>query len=452
MASRFGGVEINESQQSGSRFGGVPVEEESPRSKSLAEQPWSPSGVIKTMGTQAGDFAKGAVAGAASTVFHGGELIRSGLRGLGIPMERVIDRPEVKSGMTEPDTTAGTLGKFTEQAAEFVGPSTAATTLTKGMGLGARMLVQAAASAPVAVLQTGEGQAALPAAALGAAGPALGATVGAIGRSRFPQKLYQSALKPTWAMEKKAGESLVKTGLEEGIPVSSAGLAQAENKIDAIRREISSGIQMHAAQGKTVDSSKVLDTLNDLEDFYRKTAAPQEGLDAIQHVKDEFNAFHGQQIPVDVAQQIKINTYSLLRKSYGEMKAAKVEAVKQVARGLKEQISQVFPEIASLNEQQSHMLDLTDALHRAVWRIENHQMMGIGSPLAASAGHALLGGPGAVAGFVGKLVLDDPTVKSKLAIALSKAGAGTAQIGPKMEALKAMIQKSIEEEPQETAQ
>lgn len=391
------------------------------------------------------DFLEGIGSGAMSTIYHGGDLIR---RGLG--MERIIDRPEVKRQMTPPDSMAGKGGKFAEQGAEYLAPMGAVSKVTHGAHLLVRMGAEGLTSAGMAGLQTGGDPESMKAGAMtGAAGPAVGAGLSAGGRaianSKIPEKLYQSALKPTWSMAKKDGLEMLKTGArEEQVPVGQKGLKMIEDRIEDLRKEIGIGVQVRAAQGKTVDTSKVLDTLADLKKFYGNTAAPAKPLKAIQDLEDEFRSFHGNTIPLDKAQQIKINTYQLIKDSYGEFSNAKVEGLKQVARGLKEQISSVFPEVANLNEQQSKLLGLDEAMTRAVWRIENHQLMGIGSPLAAAGGHAVLGGPGATVAFVGKILLDDPTLKSKLAIALARQGVKNPQaiVSLRMAALKAMMQKA----------
>ena len=60
-------------------------------------------------------------------------------------------------------------------------------------------------------------------------------------------------------------------------------------------------------------------------------------------------------------------------------------------------------------------------LERAVNRISNHQLIGIGTPVAGAAVKAVTGSgsAGAVAATI-KAVLDNPVVKSRLAIAVSK--------------------------------
>ena len=62
-------------------------------------------------------------------------------------------------------------------------------------------------------------------------------------------------------------------------------------------------------------------------------------------------------------------------------------------------------------------------IERALNRNGNHQLIGIGTPVAGAAAEAVTGssGVGAVAAVL-KAVLDNPTVKSRLAIAVSKGG------------------------------
>lgn len=405
---------------------------EQPGSKSIAQQ----LGVTNPIAAVPLDLLEGVGAGVMSTVRGASQLAHKVIPAI----------PEVPESYAKaPDSIAGKVGKFGEQAAEFALPMGAVSKATKGLRTLLRMGAEGLAAGGVSAIQSGgDPSATVAGAAAGAAGPAIGAGAEAVANSRIPQKLYQSALKPTWAMVKKEGLSMLDTGLKEQIPVSAEGLGIVEKKINDIRQQITNGIQARAAQGRTVDTAEVLKSLDGLEDFYRNTAAPEAALDTLKGIRDQFAQYHGQQIPVDKAQKIKINTYQELKNSYGEMASAKIEGLKQVARGLKEQISSVFPEIAGLNEQQSKLLGLDDALYRAVWRIENHQMMGIGSPLAAAAGHALLGGPGAAAGFAGKLLLDDPTLKSKLAIAIAKSGvknpAGV--VSTRLTALKGVMDKA----------
>jgi hypothetical protein len=85
------------------------------------------------LGGAAIDLFRGAGAGLASTVFHGGDLIR---RAIG--MERVIGTPEVQKFITPPDTKAGRIGFGAEQLAEFLTPLGVSSTLVKAIPAASR--------------------------------------------------------------------------------------------------------------------------------------------------------------------------------------------------------------------------------------------------------------------------------------------------------------------------
>lgn len=398
-------------------------------------------GLTGTFARGAVDLAEGAASGAASTVFQGGDLLRRFSTGY----ERVIDKPEVKQAMKAPESFMGGAGKFLEQTAELAVPLTKISKATAGMSLLKRALAEGAGSAGVAAVQSGGDPAHVGiAGTLGAAAPAVSA-VAKPAVAGLSERLYQSALKPTWQMFKDEGQELIRYGLKLGIPVNQNGLARVNERIVDLGHEIEQGIIKHSAQGRTVDSSKVLSAMDELEHFYRNTATPKEALDRLAAIRKEFVQFHGQQIPIGKAQQLKVNTYRELKTAYGEMKAAKIEGLKQVTRGLKEEIEQVFPEISGLNAEQSKALGLEQSLERALWRIENHQMLGLGSPAAAAAGGAMMGKTGAAMGLMSKYVFDHPALKSKLAIRLAKAGnpnpMGT--VNKRMASLKSAWQESF---------
>jgi hypothetical protein len=150
------------------------------------------------------------------------------------------------------------------------------------------------------------------------------------------------------------------------------------------------------------------------------------------------------------AQEMKQGTYQVLKGKFGEQGSAAVEAQKALARGLKEEIASQFPEISNLNAGLSKMLDLEPALERAVNRISNHQTVGIGTPIVGAAAKAVTGKALIAAPLmVMKAVLDDPYVKSRLAIAVSKSskipiGQATARVQAYSAALAASAAGSKE--------
>ena len=96
------------------------------------------------------DLAEGIASGAASTVYHGGDVIR---RIAGEP--RIIDRPEVQQAMRAPSSPAGVVGKFGEQVAETVIPGTQLTKALRGSSMLTRMGAEAALAGTQAAMQSG---------------------------------------------------------------------------------------------------------------------------------------------------------------------------------------------------------------------------------------------------------------------------------------------------------
>lgn len=447
------------------KYGGQSTQDPTPTPTDSGQQQqgfWSKAGDI------ASDVGEGALKGAASTIFHGGDLIR---RGLG--MERVINRPEVQQGIT-PVGTAQKVGSGIEQAAEFLIPGGAiskgtkaieATTAASRAAPVARVLgravLEAAGAGGVAGAQTGGDPAAMRNAALAAGGTS--AVIGGIGaalpsKQATAERLYQSALKPPPSMEQAERQAIVRTGLREGLPLNHDVVANAQQRIDALNKQITKEIQARSAAGAMVDPETVAAYTNRSAQRFANQVNPEADLAAVQSAKNEFLRTQSveapftkirpgtdeaagtfvpegqgstqvpQPIPLEEAQQLKQGTYRKLKDSYGEQASASREAQKDLARGLKDQIVKAFPEIASLNARESSLLALEGALNRFVGREGNKQLIGLGTPMTAVAAHAigLPAGPLALL----KAALEFPAVKSRLAIALARSaaspGAGTA--------------------------
>lgn len=112
----------------------------------------------RTWGDTAMDVGRGAMAGAASTVFHGGDVIRRGWNAVApgerFDVERVIERPEVQAAMTPPESTAGRVGYGGERAAEYLVPAMRVGRAAAAAPWFARTMAQAGTAASVAAAQT----------------------------------------------------------------------------------------------------------------------------------------------------------------------------------------------------------------------------------------------------------------------------------------------------------
>lgn len=245
------------------------------------------------------------------------------------------------------------------------------------------------------------------------------------GNVGLTEKMYQSALKPSLRMGPEKVAQVVRTGLESGIPVSEQGAVKLSGLINELQGKIKQQIGQGAAAGATIDPAAVASRLNQTRAKFSNQVTPASDLSAIDATKQEFLDANQNPIPVDQAQAMKQGTYQQLKgKAYGELKSATIESQKALARGLKEELEAQFPEIKGLNAQEGKLYNLEGTIEKAISRIGNHQLIGLGTPVMAGAGAAVGGAPAAASAGILKLILDNPSVKSRLAIALNKAGRG----------------------------
>lgn len=243
---------------------------------------------------------------------------------------------------------------------------------------------------------------------------------------KTPEAAYESALKPSTVLSPAQRDAVIQTGLQNEIPISKGGLEKLGEHIDTLNQAIKDEIA--SDPNRAIDPNAVAIRADQAKAKFAKQVNAGGDLQAIDASKQQFlneqGATPGNPAPpmnAADAQEMKQGTYRVLSGKFGEQGSAAVEAQKALARGLKEEIATQFPEISKLNADESRLLDLQPVLERAVNRISNHQAIGIGTPIAGAAAKAVTGsGSVGVVASVLKGVLDNPGVKSRLAIAISK--------------------------------
>jgi hypothetical protein len=232
-------------------------------------------------------------------------------------------------------------------------------------------------------------------------------------------RFYQSALKPTVAVEKKFPD-VVKTGIKEEIIVGADGLEKARNVIDKLNDEITARIAKSTKTGAVIKTKDIVKSLEDVRTQLMSDVSPGESLALLKALEKDFRGAHGTRLTPKRAQEIKISSYKRLRKSYGELKSAQIEGKKGLVRGVKTEIEKVIPEVKGLNARERQLIGLDKALITAVRRMKNRDVVGLGEIGAAGAGAVATGGIGGLALGLVKRVIDSPGIKSRLAIALNK--------------------------------
>lgn len=256
-------------------------------------------------------------------------------------------------------------------------------------------------------------------------------TVGGIAGKVIPNnaamRLYESSLKPPAPSAKFTREDqlrVLQEGLDAGIQPSQFGIDKLQGLIDDINGKIFEKIQSGSNQKSTtiIYPTDVVKRLDETEAFFSNMPNSKPYLNAIAEVRQ--GMLERGALSLDKAQKMKQTIYRVMNDSYGELSTATKEANKAVARGIKEEIVNIFPEINTLNKQESLYLKLEPMIEKAAGRIDKRDLMGIGTPLAGGMAGGILGPKAGAMIWLTKAIMDNPNIKAYLAIALNKANKG----------------------------
>lgn len=193
------------------------------------------------------------------------------------------------------------------------------------------------------------------------------------------ERLMQAALKPDKFM-RDSGQAKqgIQTMLKEGIGVSESSLEGVQTRIDTLNNQIKDAIKNSTA---VVNRDQVVKALDDVFEKASRQSRPEADMKAVLDGMDEFLRNHAQNIPVQLAQQIKQGTYSSLgNKAYGTglKPAIERDIDKALARGFKEQIAQEVPGVSVPNAAESKLLPVRDMIEARLSAQGNNQPIGLG--------------------------------------------------------------------------
>ena len=254
---------------------------------------------------------------------------------------------------------------------------------------------------------------------------------------RGAEALMESAIKPGNTLPRTARQRITDTALEFGIKPSAAGIEKLNNLTSDIGSRIDGLIASSANAGATVSPDSIFRYLDDL----RKRKGPPlpdaaDDLKIIDAMEDSMRqsirlAGKTELSPLDL-QKIKRDLYNKVDYTPPgkRKKQTKMEARKDVARAAKEDVAELVPEAAELNEPFGRLLELRRPLERAEGRISGSQAVGLRDVAALGAGGAaatfvnpVLGGA-----IIASDVLTNPRVSPTVALGLNRVaqGAGAA--------------------------
>lgn len=213
-----------------------------------------------------------------------------------------------------------------------------------------------------------------------AGGAAFGVGSKAIGKAveKIPSTAWGAILKrvPTQALK---NPQLEKQIAEQGVVgISKRSISRKMGKqIQDIELQISDALESKSGR---VETSKIVGKLTQLKNAYANIPGEESSIDVINAVADA-TLSRGRTVSVQVANEIKRDIYSLISKTYGKgllEVPAKRESQKLIARGLKEEIESIVPEIKRLNARQAVFIQAKQAIDKTIARETGKGIGGVG--------------------------------------------------------------------------
>lgn len=267
-----------------------------------------------------------------------------------------------------------------------------------------------------------------------------------------PTALYGRELKASTALDPKVADRQIATGLREEIPISQEGYAQLGDRVDDISSQMESMVKNSPqAQIALVNPEDIANRIDSLTSNspWSKQALNADDIATLKSAKQQYLQKHGAvfdqsgnmisppnlMTPTETLEE-KEATYQVNRQKYqaaqrggATVGAAQDAGEKALARGGKEELIALYPELEALGQRDGSLIDLENSMRQFIGRERNRTSSGLknavilgGGSLAGMAAGSPEAGLGAGLMGVALNSLDDPAVKSALAIALARAG------------------------------
>jgi len=252
--------------------------------------------------------------------------------------------------------------------------------------------------------------------------------IGALTPKTLPADLYKSAAKFSTTLDRTKGigtrTKLAETAIKHKLLPTEAGLNQMQALRESIGGKIDDLVSQATASGKNIPKSQIFKHLKQArKDVGGVKLEAKKDLKQVNEVARNFDEqlkkLGKNSLTPDELQKLKVDAY---KKIDFDIKNQKAEAAtniarKAIAKAAKEGVEQSAPEVSKLNKVLGDLIELQDPLTQSASRIENRDLLGIGTPLKAMAGGEMAGTKGAIAGFATGVL---ESKKAKLAITLKE--------------------------------
>lgn len=239
-------------------------------------------------------------------------------------------------------------------------------------------------------------------------------------------KMYESAAKWSTKLTPEERAAITETALKNQIPLNYEGLGKVQSKLGELGSRMDDLITTATQNNVKIPATAVLQNLKDVRQSLGgfKIEGGQD-IKELNNIEKNFRDYLKQKKITEVTpqqlQDFKSDAYKRIdfNKAPEKPSVAKEEAYRSMANVAKTSLENFIPELKSINTQYGELKNLQPNLQKAVGRIENRDLIGIGSGVKAGAGAAIGGNVGAGLGLA-ESILEMPKVKSRAALELYK--------------------------------
>ena len=235
--------------------------------------------------------------------------------------------------------------------------------------------------------------------------------------------LYQEVMKFGTTKNPADRQAWAQVGLDERIVPNQAGVQKLQGRIDDLTNELNRRIDSPAGNTAAVPVERVLSNLPELRDKkggFRIGAA--DDVDYIDNFMEEFVAEHGNlgNVTARQLQDLKTDAYNQINWNSRRQTGTPIqeEVTRATARGAKEAIEEVMPEVKDVNQRLGALLDAQAPIEQATGRITNRGKLSLPGAVIAGGGAAVE--PMAGGAALGGALLWNPEMKAKAAIIIDQ--------------------------------
>lgn len=239
------------------------------------------------------------------------------------------------------------------------------------------------------------------------------------------ESIYAKALKLSTNLSPIERNELLKTGLKEGLTISKAGVDKMVETMSGLEEKLGEAITKNG--GKIIKTADLKPFVDEAKKFLGETVDVEGSKNAIKQIDSIYNNFakkYGNTLTVETAQKLKTNTYQYLQKFYDKVAAPTIEASKQLARGLKEEIVKNAPEVGDINSRLKGLYSFEEILNKAASKAQNANIVSLGTKVLATSGNKIGGTLAVINELFG------PVGKSYVAIGEKKLGDLLSKLSP----------------------